>query len=62
MAAPARRGRGELHYEYDARAERTGIPTLLRKLTDLGIAFKDLNTHQSSLEDIFVSLVHERAA
>jgi ABC-2 type transport system ATP-binding protein len=49
----------ELHYEYDARAERTGIPTLLRRLTDLGIAFKDLNTHQSSLEDIFVSLVHE---
>jgi ABC-2 type transport system ATP-binding protein len=53
---------GELHYEYDARAERTGIPTLLRKLTDLGIAFKDLNTHQSSLEDIFVSLVHEERA
>jgi ABC-2 type transport system ATP-binding protein len=52
-------GGEELHYEYDAKAERTGIPSLLRRLTDLGIAFKDLNTHQSSLEDIFVSLVHE---
>jgi ABC-2 type transport system ATP-binding protein len=49
----------ELHYKYDAKAERTGIPSLLRRMTDLGIAFKDLNTHQSSLEDIFVSLVHE---
>jgi ABC-2 type transport system ATP-binding protein len=52
----------ELHYEYDARAERSGIPSLLRRMTDLGIAFKDLNTHQSSLEDIFVSLVREEKA
>jgi ABC-2 type transport system ATP-binding protein len=52
----------ELHYEYDGRAERSGIPSLLRRLTDLGVAFKDLNTHQSSLEDIFVSLVHEERA
>ena len=49
----------ELHYDYDARAERSGIPSLLRRMTDLGIAYKDLHTHQSSLEDIFVSLVHE---
>ena len=49
----------ELVYTFDAQAERTGVPTLLGTLRDLGIAFKDLNTSQSSLEDIFVSLVHE---
>ena len=47
----------ELRYVFDGKAERTGIPSLLRRMSDLGIAFKDLNTHQSSLEDIFVSLV-----
>ena len=52
----------ELRYEYDGTAERSGIPSLLRRMSDLGIAFKDLNTHQSSLEDIFVSLVTERKA
>ena len=50
----------ELEYVFDGNAERTGIPSLLRRLSDLGIAFKDLNTRQSSLEDIFVSLVTER--
>ena len=35
------------------------MPSLLRRMSDLGIAFKDLNTTQSSLEDIFVGLVHE---
>jgi ABC-2 type transport system ATP-binding protein len=50
----------ELHYVFDGNAERTGIPSLLKRMTDLGIAFKDLKTHQSSLEDIFVSLVTER--
>ncbi|QPQ55805.1 ABC transporter ATP-binding protein [Allosphingosinicella flava] len=50
----------ELEYIFDAHEERTGIPSLLRAMSDLGIAFKDLNTRQSSLEDIFVSLVHER--
>jgi len=49
----------ELEYEFDANAERTGVPSLLRRMSDEGIAFKDLNTRQSSLEDIFVSLVHE---
>jgi ABC-2 type transport system ATP-binding protein len=49
-----------LEYTYDGKAERTGIPSLLRRMTDIGILFKDLNTHQSSLEDIFVSLVSER--
>src|SRR5688572_12807018 len=47
-----------LEYTFDSVRERTGVPSLLRKLSDLGIAFKDLNTSQSSLEDIFVSLVH----
>jgi ABC-2 type transport system ATP-binding protein len=50
----------ELLYVFDVNAERTGIPSLLRRMSDLGIAFKDLNTEQSSLEDIFVSLVSER--
>ncbi|MDT9597566.1 ABC transporter ATP-binding protein [Sphingosinicella rhizophila] len=50
----------ELLYVFDANAERTGIPSLLRQMSDLGIAFKDLNTEQSSLEDIFVSLISER--
>jgi ABC-2 type transport system ATP-binding protein len=49
----------ELQYEFDANAERTGVPSLLRRMSDEGIAFKDLNTRQSSLEDIFVSLVHQ---
>jgi ABC-2 type transport system ATP-binding protein len=49
----------ELLYSFDANAERTGVPSLLRRMSDLGIGFKDLNTRQSSLEDIFVSLVHE---
>jgi len=48
----------ELEYVFDANAERTGVPSLLRAVSDLGIGFKDLNTAQSSLEDIFVSLVH----
>jgi ABC-2 type transport system ATP-binding protein len=50
---------GELVYSFDGNAERTGIPSLLRRMTDLGIAFKDLHTKESSLEDIFVDLVHE---
>lgn len=53
-------GGTELEYTFDANAERTGIPSLLRRISDLGIGFKDLNTSQSSLEDIFVSLVSER--
>jgi ABC-2 type transport system ATP-binding protein len=51
----------ELEYTFNGNEERTGIPTLIKRLSDLGIAFKDLNTRQSSLEDIFVSLVSERA-
>ncbi len=49
----------ELVYEFDSRAEATGVPSLLRRMTDIGVQFKDLHTRQSSLEDIFVGLVHE---
>jgi ABC-2 type transport system ATP-binding protein len=51
----------ELEYTFDAGQEQTGVPGLLRRIDDLGIGFKDLNTRQSSLEDIFVDLVSERA-
>ncbi|MFO1494105.1 MAG: ABC transporter ATP-binding protein [Lysobacterales bacterium] len=54
-------GGGELVYSFDTHAEHSGIPTLLRRLDELGIAYSDLNTRQSSLEDIFVSLVSQRA-
>jgi ABC-2 type transport system ATP-binding protein len=50
----------DLEYTFDAAEERAGIPALLQRLSDLGIGFKDLNTRQSSLEDIFVSLVSDR--
>jgi len=46
-----------LVYTYDTQAERTGITALLRSLHEAGIRFRDLNTTQSSLEDIFVDLV-----
>ena len=47
-----------LCYEFDSNAERTGIASLMKALSDQGIGYKDLSTHQSSLEDIFVELVH----
>jgi ABC-2 type transport system ATP-binding protein len=50
----------ELVYTFDAQGGRPGIAELLRDLDALGIRFKDLNTTQSSLEDIFVSLVREQ--
>jgi len=49
----------ELTYTYEADSEHTGIATLLEDLDAAGIRFKDLQTTQSSLEDIFVSLVKE---
>ena len=52
-------GGGELTYTYDARGERPGIAAMLDELDREGIRFKDLSTTQSSLEDIFVSLVRE---
>jgi len=51
-------GGHELEYVFDANADDTGVPSLIRRLEQLNIGFKDLNTRQSSLEDIFVSLVH----
>ena len=53
-------GGRELVYTYDTKADRTGITGLLDDLSAAGIAFKDLQTTQSSLEDIFVDLVRER--
>ena len=50
----------ELIYHYDTRAERTGITGLLNDVREAGIRFRDLQTTQSSLEDIFVDLVSER--
>ena len=51
-------GGSELVYTYDTQAERTGITTLLQELNAAGIRLRDLSTHQSSLEEIFVGLVH----
>ena len=51
-----------LCYRFDSHAEHTGIPGLMRRLDELHVGYKDLATHQSSLEDIFVSLVHEEKA
>jgi ABC-2 type transport system ATP-binding protein len=54
-------GGTELVYTFDAQAEHTGIAELLRALSKKGVDFKDLQTTQSSLEEIFVSLVRSRA-
>ena len=53
-------GGDELIYKYDTQGERTGITSLLEDVRAAGIAFNDLNTTQSSLEDIFVGLVRQR--
>jgi ABC-2 type transport system ATP-binding protein len=52
-------GGTELIYTYDTRGERTGITALLQDLNRAGIRFKDLQTTQSSLQDIFVDLVRQ---
>jgi ABC-2 type transport system ATP-binding protein len=49
-----------LTYVYDTQRERTGITTLLNALRDAGIGFRDLQTRERSLEDIFVSLVSDK--
>jgi len=51
----------ELTYDYDTKGERTGITSLLSDLRNAGIRFSDLDTTQSSLEDIFVSLLRTPA-
>jgi ABC-2 type transport system ATP-binding protein len=55
-----RNGGCDLEYTFDASEEHAMIPALLRRIDDLGIGYKDLNTRQSSLEEIFVNLVSER--
>lgn len=50
-----------LIYTYDTKGERTGITTLLNDLQKTGLSMTDMQTHQSSLEDIFVGLVKETA-
>ncbi len=49
----------ELVYSYDTRNDRTGIAGVLRDLAEAGIRYKDLNTRQTSLEEIFVNLVRK---
>jgi ABC-2 type transport system ATP-binding protein len=53
-------GGDELEYTFDFADPTSGIDRLLVRLAELGIAYKDLATHQSSLEDIFVDLVSDR--
>jgi ABC-2 type transport system ATP-binding protein len=55
-----RDGGREIEYRFDSADEGTGVPALLKRMGELGIAFHDLNTRQSSLEEIFVSLVSQR--
>ncbi|MBZ9601591.1 MULTISPECIES: ABC transporter ATP-binding protein [Phyllobacterium] len=50
----------ELIYHYDTQKERTGITALLKDLDKAGVRFKDIQTRESSLEEIFVNLVRER--
>jgi ABC-2 type transport system ATP-binding protein len=50
----------EMRFVFDGTAEHTGIAALLRRMNEIGLSYKDLNTRQSSLEDIFVSLVSDR--
>jgi ABC-2 type transport system ATP-binding protein len=52
----------ELVYTYDAQQEHVGISELIRRLSEVGVEFKDLHTHQSSLEEIFLDLVRDQAA
>lgn len=49
-------------YDYDTKAERTGITRLISELAGQGISVRDLDSHQSSLEDVFLSLVEEKSA
>ena len=54
-------GGNALVYTFDTQGEATGIAALLRRLAEHGIDFKDLHSSESSLEDIFVSLVRGKA-
>lgn len=48
----------ELNYNFDSQQEHSGISELLKELDSQGVEFRDLRTRESSLEDIFVGLVH----
>jgi ABC-2 type transport system ATP-binding protein len=52
---------GRLVYSYDSQSDHTGITGLLNEIRDAGLQMTDLQTRQSSLEEIFVSLVKEDA-
>ncbi|HSV00472.1 MAG TPA: ABC transporter ATP-binding protein [Roseiarcus sp.] len=54
-------GGQRLSYRFDASAEDTGVPTLLRRLNEIGVDFHDLDTSATTLEDIFVDLVGRAA-
>lgn len=49
----------EIEYVFNTQAERTGVASLMRRIDELGIHYRDISTEQSTLEDIFVSLVHQ---
>jgi ABC-2 type transport system ATP-binding protein len=51
-----------LTYSFDAKADATGVAALMRRLNETGVDFADLDTRQSSLEDIFVSLVSRKGS
>jgi ABC-2 type transport system ATP-binding protein len=53
--------RQQLVYSFDTQAEQSGIGELLRRLNAEGVDFRDLHTQESSLEEIFVSLVRKQA-
>jgi ABC-2 type transport system ATP-binding protein len=50
----------DLEYSFDGHQEKSGIPELLKKLAELGLEYNDLQTRQSTLEDIFVGIVHRK--
>jgi ABC-2 type transport system ATP-binding protein len=49
-----------LQRDFDADDTSAGVMPLLKRMAEIGLGIKDVNTQQSSLEDIFVSLVHDR--
>ena len=51
----------DLEYTFDGHQEKSGIPELLKKLAELGLEYNDLQTRQSTLEDIFVGIVHRKS-
>ncbi|SDG70386.1 ABC transporter ATP-binding protein [Pelagibacterium luteolum] len=53
-------GGEELRFSYDSQSDRTGIATLIAAISEEGYRIKDVSTHQSSLEDIFIGLLRER--